>query len=91
MTWTEERRAAQRERIQQTKPWLKSTGPKTEEGKKRVRMNALKHGNRSEEVKKIREVLRLNREFRDLAMVLLTDPRYLTLARQTEGTIEKNQ
>jgi hypothetical protein len=31
--WTEERRARQAEIIRQTKPWEKSTGPKTEEGK----------------------------------------------------------
>lgn len=31
--WTEERRARQAEIIRQTKPWEKSTGPRTEEGK----------------------------------------------------------
>jgi len=32
----------QRERINKIKPWLKSTGPKTIEGKERSKMNALK-------------------------------------------------
>lgn len=32
----------QRERIYKTKPWEKSTGPKTAEGKERSKMNALK-------------------------------------------------
>lgn len=31
--WTEERRARQAEIIRQNKPWEKSTGPRTEEGK----------------------------------------------------------
>ena len=31
--WTPERRARQAERIRQTKPWEKSTGPRTIEGK----------------------------------------------------------
>lgn len=35
-------REMQRERIYKTKPWLKSTGAKTEEGKARSKMNALK-------------------------------------------------
>ena len=38
--WTEERRARQREIIQQTKPWLKSTGPRTQEGKAVSSQNA---------------------------------------------------
>ena len=32
----------QRERIYKTKPWLKSTGAKTAEGKAKSKMNALK-------------------------------------------------
>ncbi len=32
----------QRERISITKPWLKSTGPKTLDGKEKSKMNALK-------------------------------------------------
>jgi len=35
-------RQMQRERIYKTKPWLKSTGAKTAEGKEISRMNALK-------------------------------------------------
>ena len=32
----------QRERIKKTKPWLKTKGPTTAEGKERSKMNALK-------------------------------------------------
>lgn len=40
--WTDERRQAQRERIFQVKPWLKSTGAITTEGKAVVSQNAYK-------------------------------------------------
>ncbi|WP_415406930.1 hypothetical protein ACLHDG_14380 [Sulfurovum sp. CS9] len=40
--WDEESRQRQREVIMKRKPWLKSTGPKTAEGKERSKMNALK-------------------------------------------------
>lgn len=40
--WTDERRQAQRERIFQVKPWLKSTGAVTAEGKAVVSQNACK-------------------------------------------------
>ena len=42
--WTEEQRKAQSEKIRQQKIWLQSTGPITEEGKKKVSQNALKTG-----------------------------------------------
>ena len=42
--WTEEQRKAQAEKIRQHKIWLQSTGPHTEEGKKKVSQNALKTG-----------------------------------------------
>lgn len=38
--WTPERRAQQAERIRLTKPWEKSTGPKTAEGKAVCSRNA---------------------------------------------------
>ena len=55
------RRAARTNR-----PWLKSTGPRTETGKRRSRMNALKHGERSAAViehrRALNEVLRAVRD-----------------------------
>lgn len=42
--WSEERRKQQSERIRSCKPWEKSTGPITEEGKEASSKNALKHG-----------------------------------------------
>ena len=43
-TWTPEAKAAQAEAIRRWQPWKNSTGPKTEGGKARTRMNAEKHG-----------------------------------------------
>jgi hypothetical protein len=37
--WTDERRAKQREAIRRWKPWEKSTGPKTEYGKRQAAHN----------------------------------------------------
>ena len=42
--WTEERRQEQRERIQASKAWLKSTGPITANGKAKSSRNAFKGG-----------------------------------------------
>ncbi len=42
--WTEEKRQAMRDRINQTKPWLKSTGARTPEGKAISSQNAFKGG-----------------------------------------------
>ncbi len=42
--WTSERRARQTELIQKWRPWEKSTGPKTPEGKAKVAQNAYKGG-----------------------------------------------
>lgn len=38
--WTDEQRDRQREAIQDAKPWQKSTGPKSAEGKAAVSKNA---------------------------------------------------
>ena len=40
--WDDESKQRQREVIMKRKPWLKSTGAKTVEGKERSKMNALK-------------------------------------------------
>jgi len=52
--WTEERKKRQRELIHQWKPWLKSTGAKTTEGKKKSSQNAYKTG----DSKKVRELIK---------------------------------
>ena len=48
MTWTPERRAKQSQAIRQWKPWAKSTGPKTKEGKSTVASNAWRGGHREQ-------------------------------------------
>ena len=44
MSWTPERRARQAELIRKVKPWEKSTGPRTKEGKAIASQNARVHG-----------------------------------------------
>ena len=46
---TLEHRALRATLIKQWKPWEKSTGPKTDEGKSTVAKNAVKHGYRSKD------------------------------------------
>ncbi len=54
--WTPEQRQRQRELIQRWKPWEKSTGAKTLEGKKRSSQNAYKTG-KSLEVRELIKTL----------------------------------
>tara|TARA_B100001778_G_C18534253_1_gene605155 strand:+ start:568 stop:774 length:207 start_codon:yes stop_codon:yes gene_type:complete len=56
--WTPERKKRQAELIKGWKPWEHSTGAKTNEGKDISKMNAYKHGLRSEGVKAIRRALK---------------------------------
>jgi len=55
--WTMERRQQQAKLIKQWKPWLKSTGPKSEAGKQMASQNARKHGMRSEEIRFLEKFL----------------------------------
>jgi len=52
--WTQERRLKQSEAIKNWKPWEKSTGAKTLEGKENSKMNAWKHGARSSQINLIK-------------------------------------
>lgn len=47
-TWSPERRQRQAELIRRWKPWLRSTGPKTPEGKALVARNAWRGGRRQQ-------------------------------------------
>lgn len=63
--WTAERRARQAELIRTWKPWARSTGPRTDEGKARTARNGFKGGGWLElrEVRKtLNELLRKQRE-----------------------------
>jgi hypothetical protein len=60
--WTPEQRQRQRELIQRWKPWIKSTGAKTPEGKRRSSQNSFKTGKSLE----IREMIKqLNKLLKD--------------------------
>ena len=59
--WTPERRQRQAEAIRTWRPWERSTGPKTAEGKQRVARNAWRGGHRQ----KLRDLARMvNEEIR---------------------------
>jgi hypothetical protein len=65
--WTEERRKRQSELIRTWKPWEQSTGAKTDEGKAKSSLNALKHGLRAKTFSKtIRELDDLLDEFEEV-------------------------
>ncbi len=55
--WTQERRQRQSEAIKRWKPWEKSTGAKTQEGKEKSKMNSLKHGGRSLEIRLLTSII----------------------------------
>ena len=61
--WTEEERKKQAEAIRRWKPWEQSTGPKTEDGKNRCKMNAFKSGFYTLEYKILRRALNHQKQF----------------------------
>ena len=62
-TWTPEERARQSELTRQQKPWLKSTGPRTAEGKLASSTNSTTHGMTSRAAKEFKRALLQHREF----------------------------
>jgi len=70
--WTLERRKRQAELIHRWKPWIRSTGPRTEAGKAVSRLNAFKHGCRSKEARALERMLaqfaRTEREIRSTVL-----------------------
>jgi hypothetical protein len=60
--WTEAERAKQAELIRSWQPWQHSTGATTAHGKAKAKMNALKHGAYSEEMRMMMQALREQRD-----------------------------
>jgi hypothetical protein len=56
--WTQEERAKQAELIKNWQPWKHSTGATTTAGKDKAKMNALKHGAYSNEMKQLNQLLK---------------------------------
>ncbi|HAO32415.1 MAG TPA: hypothetical protein DCQ84_05580 [Candidatus Competibacteraceae bacterium] len=66
--WTPERRAKQAALIHTWKPWERSTGPRTAEGKAVASRNSWKHGGRSREMREWNKALaHMRRTLRELA------------------------
>ncbi len=65
--WTEERRKKHAESIKRWKPWNKSTGPRSAAGKARSSKNALKHGQRSAEMRLLRSLIASQKRLHTLA------------------------
>ena len=57
-TWTPEQRAKQAEVARRHRPWEKSTGPTSPQGKAKARLNAHKHGRYDAERRALRRLLR---------------------------------
>ncbi len=61
--WTIDARAKQAARIRMQKPWVKSTGPKTEMGKRMSSRNSFKHGAYSIDIQTIKFYLHRQRRY----------------------------
>jgi hypothetical protein len=64
--WTPEQRQRQSELIQLWKPWTKSTGAKTPEGKKKSAQNAFKTGKSLEVREMIKQLNKLLKDQKEL-------------------------
>lgn len=63
--WTPERRARQADAIRRWRPWDRSTGPKSEEGKAASSRNAWKGGLRAQLRELLRELASLLKQQRE--------------------------
>lgn len=61
--WSDERRQKQRQRLMESRPWEKSTGPRTAEGREKSKINRLKHGRRSAAMKDLLAALQIQKRF----------------------------
>ncbi len=61
--WPEARRRAQAERCRKYTPSARSTGPKTDAGKKEACLNAQKHGLYSKQVRQTLKFLKMQKNF----------------------------
>ncbi len=59
--------------IRKHRPWEKSSGPKTDQGKARAKMNAFKHGMRDYQSRRLREGLKHQQEFVKIALEFATN------------------
>jgi hypothetical protein len=55
--WSPEAREKARQRMMSVRPWEKSTGPRTEEGKAKSSQNNFKHGRRSRTMTEVNRVI----------------------------------
>ncbi len=65
MPWTEEMKEKQRARINNSKPWLKSTGPTTSDGKKKSSENSLKHAKQTAQKLALKKLVNLHKYLSD--------------------------
>jgi hypothetical protein len=66
--WTSEQKQKQRNAIHQWKPWERSTGPKTPQGKEIASKNAFKgglHAKLRSAIKDMNQLLRMQKSFID--------------------------